>query len=155
MGAFKTSNGIAQVDNSEVGMLIGTNCVKVMEPMETISSRNRGLYAYRTNVGWYILGPITTSRSDGSVNCHRVARRNVASEEIAPHHFVRYDKLKIEDAGIKEILEQIYYSDFCEGNYLQVISIFGNIEGITRKDRRFLDILEHNRKMGKMKMGTL
>ena len=105
--------------------------------METISSRNLGPYTQRTKLGWYIVGPITISRNDGSVKCYRVAAKNVASEEIAPHHFVLDDKPEIKDVGIKEMLERIYYSDFCEGNYLQVISIFGNIEDIPRKEKVF------------------
>ena len=50
------SKGIAQVDNIEVGMPIGANCMKTMEPMEIISSRNCGLYTYRIDLGWYIVG---------------------------------------------------------------------------------------------------
>ena len=40
------------------------------------------------------------------------------------------------------MLERMYYSDFCECNHLQMISILGNIEDISREDREFLDILE-------------
>ena len=40
------------------------------------------------------------------------------------------------------MLERMYYSDFCECNHLQMKSIFGNIEDISREDRKFLDILE-------------
>ena len=41
-----------------------------------------------------------------------------------------------------EMLERMYYSDFCECNHLQMKSILGNIEDISREDRKFLDILE-------------
>ena len=61
------SKGITQVDNIEVGMLIGANCMKALEPMEIISSRNGGLYAHRTKLGWCIVEPITTSRTASSV----------------------------------------------------------------------------------------
>ena len=130
------------MDNIEVGMLIGANCMKALEPMEIISSRNGGPYTYRTKLGWCIVGPITTSRNDSSVKCHRIAVKDVASGKIAPHHFVLDDEPKIEDVGIKEMLERMCYSDFCECNHLQMISILGNIEDISREDREFLDILE-------------
>ena len=133
---------ITQMDNIDVGMLIGANCMKALEPMEIISSRDGGPYAYRTKLGWCIVGPITTSRNDGSVKCHRVAMKDVASGKIAPHHFVLDDKAKTEDVGIKEMLERMYYSDFCECNHFQVKSILGNIEYISREDKKFLDILE-------------
>ena len=70
---------------------------------------------------------IPTCRSDDSVKCHRIEVKDVVSGKMAPHHVVLADKSKIEDVGIKERLERMYYSDFCEGNYLQVNSILGNI----------------------------
>ena len=36
-----------------------------------------------------------------------------------------------------EMLERMYYSDFCECNHLQMKSILGNIEDISREDRVF------------------
>ena len=130
-----------QMDNIEVGMLIGANCVKALEPMEIISNMNGGPYAYRTKLRWCFVGPITTSRNDGSVKCHRMTVKDIASGKIAPHHFVLDDEPRIEDIGIKEMLERMYYSDFCECNHLQVNSILDNIEDISREDRKFLDIL--------------
>ena len=41
------SKVITQMDNIEVWMLIGANCMKALESMEIISSRNGGPYAYR------------------------------------------------------------------------------------------------------------
>lgn len=123
-------------------MLIGAKCIKSLEPMEIISSRNGGPYAYRKNLGWCIVGPKAKSRSDGSVKCHRIEVNDVVSGKMAPHHFALDDKPKAEDVGIKKMLEQMHYSDFCEGNYLRVNSILGDIEDISRQDRKFLEILE-------------
>ena len=64
------SKVITQMDNFEVGMLIGVNCMKALEPIDIISSRDGGSYEYRTKLGWCIVGPITTSRNDDSVKCH-------------------------------------------------------------------------------------
>ena len=68
--------------------------------------------------------------------------KDVASGKIVPHHFVLDDGPKIKDGGIKEMLDRMYYSDFCECNHLQMKSLLGNIEDIFRDDRKFLDILE-------------
>ena len=132
------SKVITQMDNIEVGMLIGANCMKVLEPMEIISSRNGGPYAYRTKLEWCIVGPITASRNDVSVKCHRIAVKDVASGKMAPYHFVLDDEPKIEDVGIKEMLERMYYSDFCGCNHLQVNSIFGNMKIYPEKTDSFL-----------------
>ena len=89
------------MDNIEVRMLIGANCMKALESIEIISSRNGGLYAYKTKLGWCIVGPIT-SRNDGSVKCHRIAVKDVASGKKSPHHFVLHNKPKKEDVSIKK-----------------------------------------------------
>ena len=58
---------ITQQDDMEIGMLIGANWIKSLEPLEIISSRNDGPYAYMTKLGWYIVGPIVNKRSNKSV----------------------------------------------------------------------------------------
>ena len=47
-----------QMDNIEVGMLIGANCIKSMkalEPIEIISSRNGEPHPCKTKLGWCII----------------------------------------------------------------------------------------------------
>ena len=44
------SKVITEMDNIEVGMLIGTNCMKALEPTEIISTSNGGPYPYTTRV---------------------------------------------------------------------------------------------------------
>ncbi|KAL0164586.1 hypothetical protein M9458_040339, partial [Cirrhinus mrigala] len=44
---------------SEVGLLIGVNAYKAMEPWEIINSQNNGPYAVNTALGWVVNGPIS------------------------------------------------------------------------------------------------
>ena len=99
------SKVITQMDNIKVGVVIGANGMKALEPIEIISTSNGGPYAYKTKLGWCIVGPITSSRNNGSVKCHRIAVKDVASGKMSPHHFVLDDESKIEEVGIKEMLE--------------------------------------------------
>ena len=39
-------------DSIVVTLLIGANCVKALESREIIASKNGGLYAFRTLLGW-------------------------------------------------------------------------------------------------------
>ena len=102
---LKSNSKVILLDIIEVGMLIGTNCMKALEPMKIIYRRNGGPYAYRMKLGWCIVGPITTSKNGGSVKCHRIAVKDVASEKMTPHHFVLDDEPKTEGVDIKEILD--------------------------------------------------
>ena len=45
-------------DAEEVGILIGANCPRALEPLETIPSQGSGPYAFRSVLGWCVTGPI-------------------------------------------------------------------------------------------------
>ena len=54
-----TASDIIQTDGIKVGLLIGTNCMKVLEPLKLISNVDGGPYTYQTRLGWCIVYPIT------------------------------------------------------------------------------------------------
>ena len=39
-------------DDISIGLLIGANCTKPLEPIEILQSRNGGHYAFKTRLGW-------------------------------------------------------------------------------------------------------
>ena len=45
-------NQLKWKENPDVGLLIGANCTKALEPIEMIQSRNGGSYAFRMQLGW-------------------------------------------------------------------------------------------------------
>ena len=45
-------------DNKEVTLRIGASCVKALERRELIVSENRDPYAFKTLLGWCIVGPM-------------------------------------------------------------------------------------------------
>ena len=49
---------ISQSYDVEIGFLIGANCSKAMEPNKIIPSRNGRSYAFRTILGWFVVGPV-------------------------------------------------------------------------------------------------
>ena len=42
--------------NTEVGLLIGNNVPKAMEPLQVINSQNEGPFACRSIIGWMVFG---------------------------------------------------------------------------------------------------
>ena len=42
----------------ETGLRIGAGCAKALEPQEVIPSKNGGLFAFRTTLGWRVVGPL-------------------------------------------------------------------------------------------------
>ena len=54
---LKTLQGLNPATNVKgVGLLIGANCPKALEPREVIHSEENGPYAYRTILGWCVVG---------------------------------------------------------------------------------------------------
>lgn len=42
--------------NAEIGLLIGTNIPKALEPWQVINSKGNGPYAFKTALGWVVNG---------------------------------------------------------------------------------------------------
>lgn len=59
-----TYSTVPQVDE----LLIGSNVLKALEPLELVCSVNDGLYVVRTLLGWTVNSPLT-GRSGKTVNC--------------------------------------------------------------------------------------
>ena len=59
-------------DNQEVSLLIGADCVRVLEPREVISSQNGGAYAFQTQLGWCVLGPMINQTKAAKFGFNRI-----------------------------------------------------------------------------------
>ena len=109
--------------------------------MEIIPSKNDNPYAFRTKLGWCIVGTIINKSSNKSVKCNCISKKGVISERVASHHFKIDNRWKRSEIGVKEIFERIFHNDFSEVKQLQ-LNIIGNIEEISTEDMKFLKILE-------------
>ena len=105
----KISSFLGENDNISVDLLIGANCVEALQPLEVIPSQQDGPYAYRTILGWSVVGPIVDEKPD-VVSCIQIAVLQAENGSVAKHHFEVQNKC--EDIGIKEMLKNIYISDF-------------------------------------------
>lgn len=126
------------------GLMIGGNCPKALEPLEVIPSQDGGPYAYRTSLGWCVVGPMASSRSDTtSIQCHRtrVSEKSPTWTAIdattgisALHHFV--EKSHVKDRAIDKKLEDMYNLEFNE--------IDSENKGPSKEDEKFMEIMASN-----------
>ena len=87
-----------------VDLLIGANCLKVLEPLEVIPSQENAPYSIRTALGWCVTGPIDVK--DGkTISCNWIAVREANSGGTARHHFAIEDKWQ--NVGIQEMLKKL------------------------------------------------
>ena len=134
----KISSFLGENDNISVDLLIGADCVETLQPLEVIPSQQDEPYAYRTILGWCVVGPIVDEKPD-AVSCSWVAVLQAENASIAKHHFQVQNKC--EDIGIKEMLGRIYMSDFQDTISEREDSIIGKMSEISNEDR-FLKILD-------------
>ena len=103
--------------SAPVGLLIGGDCPKVQEPYEVIPSQCGGPYAYRSRLGWCVVGPTKRSQNESVIKCYRTAihvpAEDAIDKSIASHHFAISSKVnKIYD--IEDQLNKMYMHDFNE-----------------------------------------
>ena len=64
---LKTISSEITQNDVEVGVLIGANCMKALEPMKVIASNNGGPDAYQICLGWCIVGYISNMVGKDSI----------------------------------------------------------------------------------------
>ena len=103
---------ITQTDDIEIGMLVGASCMKALELLKVIPSKDGGPYPYQTKLGWCIVRLIQNVRHQNSLKCNRVAVKDASTGKVSRHHFL------IENAGknmsMEQMFKQMYYNDFNE-----------------------------------------
>ena len=101
-----------QRDDIQVGLLIGDNCMKSLEPTRIIHDESGGPYAYKTRLGWCVVGPIDCISKGITTSCNCVAVRDIASSKLASHHFAIEKSVK--DVSLEEMFQAMYRDDFNE-----------------------------------------
>ena len=134
------SSEITQTDDVEVCLLIGANCIKVLEPLTVIASNNGGPYAYQTRLGWCIIGPIGNMVGKDSIGCHRIAVQYAISSKIADHQFVVEESMK--DISLEEMFQEMHQNDFVEKEVINVNGLLENMVEISKNDKAFLKTVE-------------
>ena len=119
---------------AKVGLLIGSNCPKALEPMDVVASENGGPFAVKTFAGWAIVGPLNMCNKEHStVNCNRIATKEIGSKRLFDHHFMIEDRVK--EIVTPQALNEMFELDFSER------SIGKELEH-SQEDRKFLQMVK-------------
>ena len=135
------SDEIVQNEDVVVGLLIGANCMKALEPVKIIPSKNNGPYAYKTLLGWCIVGPIINMNAERNISCHRVAVKDAISSKLAAHHFEVEKSVK--DISLEEMFKMMYRNDFNEPDITVADGVSGSLDELSFEDKRYLDIVDN------------
>ena len=88
-----------------IGLLIGANCAKALEPQELMPSEDGGPFAFRSPLGCCVVGPLTKSTKK-SITRNQALVKDAVSGNIAPHYFSIPDEIK--DVSAKQMLKLMY-----------------------------------------------
>ena len=133
----KIADKIIQEKDISIGLLIGGNCSKALEPLEVILSKDGGPYAFRTLLGWCIVGSVGETASSTTISCNRISAQDMASKTVALHYFAMETEVK--DVGIKQMLHRMYAADFndhCPSKKGE------DITEMSVEDRNFMTMME-------------
>ena len=65
--------------NIEVGLLIGANCPAALEQLDIIPSQHGGPYAFKTKLGWCVVGPVN-GNSEMKLKVNKIAVQGADSK---------------------------------------------------------------------------
>ena len=133
-------NQLKWKENPDVGLLIGANCTKALEPIEMIQSRNGGPYAFRTRLGWCVVGPVNNS-NNRRISCNRITVKQADSNEVGMHYF--QSNMEVKEQNVPEMLKKIYNHDFTEAQHM----VNKETAGMSQEDKKFLSIVENGTKL--------
>ena len=72
---------ITQTNNIEIGMVIGAKCMKALEALKIIPSKDDGPYAYQARLGWCIVGLMQIAGHQNSLKRNSVAVMDASTEK--------------------------------------------------------------------------
>ena len=105
----------------EVGLLIGNNCPKALEPLEVVSSEDGGPYAVRTAFGWTIAGP---------------RREEANAKGCEKNQRARVHRIKI-DRSPNEMIRDLFNAEF--GDNMSSVEL-----GLSQEDRLWMKKVEES-----------
>ena len=126
-------NQLTFSDHIFVGLLIGANCTKALELIEILQSKNGRPYAFKTRLGWCVVGPVNrTKRNKASWN--RIPVNQANTKEVGRHFFQVKKEMKEND--LPDMLQQMYNHEFTECQHL----VNKDLANMSQEDLKFIEI---------------
>ena len=80
------TNNLIFSNKISAGLLIEANCTKALELIEILQSRNGGSYAFKTQLGWCVVGSVSRTERI-KVSCHQIPVNQADRKEVGKNFF--------------------------------------------------------------------
>ena len=127
-------------DDTIVGLLIGGNCTKALEPLNIIPNCTNGPYELQRRLGWCVVAPVN------KVNQKRISYGLVTGEVSYTNGFRRRHfqaKTDLRETGINEMLNKMYNEEFAKVHFTRSKK---KIE-MLQDDTRYMEIVDEGAKL--------
>ncbi|XP_030836004.1 uncharacterized protein LOC115921870 [Strongylocentrotus purpuratus] len=101
--------------NADVGILIGNNVPKAMEPLQVINSQNDGPFACKSIIGWMVFGSCKQERSGSKIASHRVHVMEDIQQQLNNLYNTEFSERLMEDK-VEESKEDKRFMEKVEGS---------------------------------------
>ena len=97
---------VCRTDKLKVGVLIRANSVWCKEPLKVIKSQEDGPYAFRTKIGWCLVGSLELHHHPTSISCNTIStdKHNTRATYAI--------KDMIKEDSMPSLLRKVYINDF-------------------------------------------
>ena len=117
-----------------VGLMIGGNCARAHDPLETIPGVEEGPFAFRSQLGWCVVGALSkkhVGNGRDSVTSFRTIPIDLSTNTKTQHHLAVETEVK--DNSIKDMLSKLYESE--------TLDPADEEKSLSQEDRKFLSIV--------------
>ena len=125
-------------DGQDFQLLIGANCLRALEPLEVITSEGDGPYAFRSRLGWCVVGPLSERRDENRFHCNRILVKDCSTGRVSGHQFT-VNSCKEDVIG--DLLKKLYTTDFTEKPIILGNGINVKLSKVSEEDMSFLKIM--------------
>ena len=130
---------ISEKVDIQVDLLISANCVKALEPIQVISGEVQSPYAYKTVLGWCVVGPMGVNKANlKEMKCNNIYLHKANSVEKANHHFAL--KGPVRETDIATMLRRMYETDFTEPQ-LQPLTSSSKFKVFSFNETSFMELM--------------
>ena len=104
----------------------------MLEPIEILQSRNGGPYAFKTRLGWCVVGPVNRTKRN-KVSCNQIAVNQADTKEVGRHIF---QVKEVKENDLPDMLKQMYNHEFSESQHL----VNEDVANMSQEDLKFIEI---------------
>ena len=105
-----------------------------------ILGRSRSPYAFKTRIGWCVVGPVSTTKNS-SVSCTKIALRQADTNQVGKHFF--QSKKEVKENDVTEMVQKMYNHEFTESQH----KINRENDEMSQEDLKFMQVFDNRTRL--------